>query len=135
MIRITPAHPGHFVWADLAATNAASAISFYSRMFGWTPIQYNVGGGAITRLCLDNLTFASIYQLRSRHDAAGVPSHWTPYIAVQDADAATAQVADLGGRPIVRPFDVDGIARVALVQDPVGALVGIWQQLRPPLIM
>jgi predicted enzyme related to lactoylglutathione lyase len=30
----------------------------------------------------------------------------------------------------VAPFDVPGTARIALIQDAVGALVGLWEQKR-----
>jgi predicted enzyme related to lactoylglutathione lyase len=31
---------------------------------------------------------------------------------------------------VVAPFDVPGTARIALIQDAVGALVGLWQPIR-----
>lgn len=135
MTWINAVEPGRFVWVDLAATDAAIAKCFYSRMFGWTPLEHDAGDGTMTRLRLDEVEFASIYQLHAGHKSAGVPSHWTPYVAVEDTDAAAMKAAGMGGRIIVRPFDVDGLARVALVQDPVGALVGIWQQCQSPRTM
>ena len=45
-------------------------------------------------------------------------------------DALTPRVASLGGRVLVAPFDVQGIARIALIEDAVGAVVGLWQPPR-----
>jgi predicted enzyme related to lactoylglutathione lyase len=35
----------------------------------------------------------------------------------------------LGGTVIVDPFLVSGIARIALVLDSVGALIGLWEPI------
>jgi uncharacterized protein len=48
---------------------------------------------------------------------------------VDDINAATRRVLAAGGRVVVQPFDVDGMARIALVIDTVGALLGLWQPL------
>lgn len=118
---------GRFVWVDLAAADAARAASFYCDLFGWSAHSHHVGGGQITRFRLDGADVASLYQLQKHHLARGVPSHWTPYVAVESADAAASKVTALSGRIIVKPFDVAGLARVSLVQDPVGGLFGLWQ--------
>jgi predicted enzyme related to lactoylglutathione lyase len=56
-----------------------------------------------------------------------MPSHWTPYICVGDVKEAARRVTSCGGEVIIRPFALPGIARIALVLDSVGALVGLWE--------
>jgi predicted enzyme related to lactoylglutathione lyase len=63
----------------------------------------------------------------------GVPSHWTPYIQVDDLDDTVRRVTAFGGKVIVRPFVVSGIARIALVLDSVGAHVGLWEPIEANL--
>jgi predicted enzyme related to lactoylglutathione lyase len=36
----------------------------------------------------------------------------------------------LGGKVIVDPFVVSGVARVALILDSVGAVVGLWEPIQ-----
>jgi predicted enzyme related to lactoylglutathione lyase len=63
------------------------------------------------------------------HLDQGVPSHWTPYIRVVNVDDAARRVTPCGGKVIVRPFVVSGVARIALILDSVGAQVGLWEPI------
>lgn len=123
---------GAFCWSDLAATDAQAAAAFYERMFGWRPSEQAANGGRFTRLRLDRRDVGSLYQLQRAALEAGVGSHWTPYVRVADAHGAAHRAASLGGRVLVRPFEVAGIARIALVEDGVGAPLGLWEALDPP---
>jgi uncharacterized protein len=124
---------GQFCWHDLAAANSDQARAFYGRLFGWTSQDEKAGKGAFSRVLLGGTGIGSIYQLNRRHLAQGVPSHWTPYVSVQNADSAASKASALGAAVIVEPFDVPGIARIALVQDPLGATFGLWQSADPDL--
>ena len=42
---------------------------------------------------------------------------------------AVQRATFLGGTVIAHPFVVSGIARIALIQDSVGALVGLWEPI------
>lgn len=119
--------PARFCWLDLAAVDAGNAARFYEGMFGWRATRYQANGGEIFRFIDKGATIASLYQLRSREIERGVPSHWTPYVAVPAIDEAASKAEALGGQVIVKPFDVDGIARVGLVADSVGGLFGLWE--------
>ncbi len=116
-----------FCWVDLAATDAQAARRFYAAVFGWTFQQQQANGGVFTRCRAAGHDVGSMYQLGRAEREHGVPSHWTPYLRVEQADAAAQRAIEFGGRLLVAPFDVAGIARIALVQDAVGALVGLWQ--------
>ena len=120
---------GRFCWIDLAATDARRAQDFYARLFGWRAHEQAANGGSFSRLELEGADVASLYQLGNAQLQQGVPSHWTPYVRVRSADAAARRAAELGGGVLVQPFDVDGIARIALVVDGVGASFGLWQPL------
>jgi predicted enzyme related to lactoylglutathione lyase len=125
-------HPDTIVgkpcWVDLAASDEAAARRFYERLFDWTTKAHDLAGGTFRRFFAGNDAVASLYQLKGRHLIQGVPSHWTPYVAVADTDRSAARAAALGASVVVAPFDVPGIARIALVQDPIGALFGLWQR-------
>jgi len=116
-----------FCWLDLAATDAQLAKRFYADAFGWHFEQQSANGGVFTRCRVAGRAVGSLYQLGPAECERGVPSHWTPYLRVEQADAAARRAVACGGRLVVAPFDVDGVARIALVQDAVGALVGLWQ--------
>ena len=56
-----------------------------------------------------------------------VPPHWNLYIAVESADAAAERAADLGATILEPPFDVQNFGRMAVIQDPAGAIFCVWQ--------
>ena len=54
----------------------------------------------------------------------GIPDHWFAYLAVDDVDARIGR-ATAAGAKLLRPmFDVPGVGRIAIVQDPIGAVLG-----------
>lgn len=120
---------GRFCWLDLAATDARRAEAFYGALFGWVARTEEANGGIFTRLQLGGEDVGSLYQLQRSHLEHGVPSHWTPYVRVDDIEAATRRVVALDGKVMVRPFDVAARARIALIVDPGGALLGLWQSI------
>jgi len=129
MINLGKAVAGEFCWVDLAATDAGSAKAFYGQLFGWTSSERTVNGGSFTRLQLPGRDIGSLYQLQQDHITDGVPSHWTPYIRVDDLDDTVRRVPLHGGKVLVRPFAVAAFARIALILDSVGAHVGLWEPL------
>jgi hypothetical protein len=115
---------------DLAAADTAAAKVFYNEMFGWTAHDEPANGGFFTRLRLSGRDVGSLYQLKRAQLESGVPSHWTPYVRVDDVQEAAERAASLGGEIIVRPIAVADLARVALIVDAVGAPLGLWQHGR-----
>jgi len=122
---------GAFCWVDLAATDAAAARSFYRGVFGWAAHEHAANGGTFTRWQLDGRDIGSMYPLSAAQREHQVPSHWTAYVRVNDIDTAAQRVVACGGRVLVQPFLVTGVARIALVLDAVGAQLGLWQSLGP----
>ena len=55
-----------------------------------------------------------------------MPPHWLSYVTVASADGSAARAADLGGTVHAGPFDV-GARRMAVVADPTGAMLGLWE--------
>ncbi len=51
----------------------------------------------------------------------GAPDHWMTYLAVDDVNRRCREAAAAGGTVCKGPFDVLGVARMAMVQDATGA--------------
>ena len=120
--------PGTFCWVDLATSDAAGAKAFYGRLFGWEGEDMPVGEGrSYTMLRIDGLDVAALYDQGEEAGAAGVPPHWDSYVSVVDADEVAGRVEGLGGRVLAGPFDVFDSGRMAVVQDPAGAILSLWQ--------
>jgi uncharacterized protein len=57
----------------------------------------------------------------------GIPPHWNLYVTVEDLDATVGKVADAGGQVFAEPFDVFDAGRMAVIADPSGAALCLWQ--------
>jgi predicted enzyme related to lactoylglutathione lyase len=115
--------PGTFSWTDLSTPDPEAAKSFYGGLFGWeaedTPIP---GGGVYTMLRLDGKNACAISAARE-----GQMTAWLSYVTVDEVDAAARRVGELGGTVHAEPFDVMTAGRMAVVQDPTGAVFALWQ--------
>ena len=118
--------PGTFCWIELATTDQAAAKYFYSQLFGWSASDFAMGSDEVyTTFHLHSFDTAAAYTMRSQEKDA--PPHWNLYIAVENADASAAKAATLGATVNVAPFDVNDFGRMAVLQDPTGAMFCIWQ--------
>lgn len=117
---------GTFTWIELATTDAAAAKRFYSELLGWTFDDNPMGPDMVYTTCkLGDERVAALYTMGA--ERAGVPSHWSGYIAVESADA-TQKVAVENGAKVVQPaFDVMTFGRMAVLTDPTGATLCLWQ--------
>jgi predicted enzyme related to lactoylglutathione lyase len=121
-------HPaGTFCWVELATTDQAAAKSFYSAIFGWTPVDSPMGPDEYyTMFKLNRGDAAAGYTMRPE-ERATTPPHWNLYIAVDDADDCAKKAGELGGKVLMAPFDVMTYGRMAVIQDPTGAVFCAWQ--------
>lgn len=120
--------PGTFCWADLGTPDADAAKRFYTGLFGWDAEDRPMGPDAVyTMFYLDGKAVAALYQDPQQ---AGTPPHWLSYISVDGADDVARRAADLGGTLLMDAFDVLDVGRMALIQDPSGAVVALWEPKR-----
>ena len=116
---------GTFGWVDLAAGDQEAATAFYTRLLDLESEDLPVdGGGHYTMLRKHGQNVAGI---GGNPDPDSFPTTWQSYIIVDNADAVTARVPDLGGTLLIPAFDVMTSGRMAVVQDPTGAVVSLWQ--------
>ena len=120
--------PGTFCWTDLATTDPDAAKDFYARLFGWSYTD-RPGGVAETYVeaSLDGDAVAGIYPQPAQQRDQGVPPFWFSYVAVESADRAADRVGELGGSVHAEPSDVVDAGRLAIVADPTGAMLGLWE--------
>jgi predicted enzyme related to lactoylglutathione lyase len=119
---------GSFCWLELATTDAGAAKKFYSNLFGWTSTDQQMGPDVtytIFRLGANDV--AGAYRLMKDQLEAHVPPHWMLYIKIDSADASAAKAVRLGAQQIVPPSDIPNIGRFAVLQDPTGAHISIFQ--------
>jgi len=49
------------------------------------------------------------------------------YVLVTSADESAAKAKELGATVVAGPFDVQTHGRMAVIQDPTGAVIALWQ--------
>jgi predicted enzyme related to lactoylglutathione lyase len=113
---------GTFCWVDLVTADKAAAARFYGELLGWEIPE----GERHVHCRLRGRDVAGLYSLPD------TPPRWTSYVAVEDADATAARAAALGGTVVEEPFDVGPEGRRAVVADPAGARVALWQARSHP---
>ena len=117
--------PGEVNWMDLTVTDAERVRDFYCGVAGWTAQGCDMGGYE------DYVMMAGATPVGGVCHAWGVnldlPPVWLLYINVADLDEALARVASLGGEVAREPTSMSGHGRFAVVKDPAGAFVGLFQ--------
>ena len=125
---VTSYQQGTPSWVDLLTTDQAGAEKFYGQLFGWEAKREPVGAGRFYSIqYLKGKIIAGIMEQSKQQSEQGVPPSWFTYITVEGVDAVTAKVEKLGGRVISESFDVFENGRMAIIQDPEGAFVSLWQ--------
>jgi len=124
-LRATPI--GAIGWTDLTVPDAPEVRDFYAAVVGWNPSPVDMGG----------------YADYSMHDAAGtpvagvchargvnadLPPVWLVYVRVADLTNSLAECARRGGSVIAAPHAFGETARYAVIQDPAGAIVALFEE-------
>lgn len=120
--------PGTFCWVELGTTDGEAAKKFYTELFDWDFTDSPIGPGMVyTMLKQNGKDVGALYQLTPEMASAGVPPHWMSYVSVTSADESAAKAKELGATLMKEPFDVFTVGRMAVIQDPTGAVFSLWQ--------
>jgi predicted enzyme related to lactoylglutathione lyase len=120
--------PGTFCWPELATTDQKAGVAFYRGLFGWELNDMPMGPGeSYSMFRMRGRDVAAACALRPEERQQGVPPHWNAYVAVISADDAAKRAQELGGKVLAPPFDVMDAGRMAVLQDPTGAVFNVWQ--------
>lgn len=110
-------------WIDIGVADFDTATAFYSGLFGWEIPEGNEEAGGYRSVTLDGRVVAGMSPMQM----VPGPPFWTTYINVDSADDVVAKVSDAGGQVLMPPMDVMEFGRMAILADPTGAAIGLWQ--------
>jgi predicted enzyme related to lactoylglutathione lyase len=128
MAEFTTHAAGTFCWIELATSDPEAAKRFYAELFGWGHKDDPMGPDFVyTTLLQGGKAVGALYRLQPEEASQGMPPHWGSYVRVADLDATAAKVAALGGQLLAPPMDVMSFGRMAVFQDPTGAVLSLWQ--------
>ena len=119
---------GSWCHIEIPCASPQGAKKFYGKVFGWNfqdapaldYVLFSTGDGEIG---------GGLW-----NPPPGIPRVITNYISVEHVDTMVARVQEHGGK-LVRPrMEVPGHGWFALVADPDGNIVGLWQDAPQPPI-
>ena len=122
---------GRFAWHELATTDPGAAATFYGRITSWRtePSEFSDD----YTLLMKGETAQGGVEALQRHPVAGAAKpHWMPYVCVYDVDACARQVKTLGGELRGGPREVPNVGSWAVIADPYGALIGMYEPEAAP---
>lgn len=110
-----------FVHIELLTKDVRRAKDFYTRLFDWkledvpemdyTLIKVGEGtGGGMMRTPMPE-----------------IPSHWLPYVLVDDVAGSTEKARSLGATIVKEVTEIPGYGRFSVMIDPTGAALALWQ--------
>ena len=119
---------GSFGWHDLTVADAPRLRDFYREVVGWTVEPLSMGdyddyvmqdaqGTGVAGVC------------HARGANADIPPVWIHYVVVADLEESLEQVRRLEGRVLNGPREMPGQGRYAIVEDPTGAAMGLFEHV------
>ena len=119
----TSYQPGEPSWIDLATPDLEGSIAFYSGLFGWSCERGGEDVSGYSIFLKDSKQVGGAMTIQNE----GQPPAWCSYISTDDADKTAELVGSNGGTVLMPVMDVMDIGRMAIVMDPAGGALGIWQ--------
>lgn len=113
-------------WCDLTIPNATATRDFYASVVGWKPVGLEMDG--YEDYCMnrpsDGQTVAGICHRQGPN--SDISPVWLVYFTVADIDASLKAVTEGGGK-VLRPTVEMGGGKMAVIQDPAGAICALFQ--------
>ena len=115
---------GTFYWNELMARDIEGAKKFYAQTMGWSfDAMPMPGGGSYWVAKIGDQPVGGIFDI-SGPDYNDVAVGWMSYIAVDDVDARVKKAVAAGAKVMKPAFDVPGVGRIVILQEPGGAGIG-----------
>ncbi len=116
---------GDWIWRSLITRDAVAGAGFYNAVFGLqTYTLPSTPGEQHLLLASDNYARATANSFPGRTDAH---AHWLGFVRVESAQASASKAVTLGGQVLVQPRPDRHGGMIAVVADPLGAAVGLFE--------
>ena len=114
---------GKFVWHEHVSPDPKQAEGFYTQLFGWGTEVFKPGE-------VDYVMISSGGQSHGGFGKAmegAPPPHWLSHVAVENLEETIEKAKDAGGSLAAGPWDMAEVGRIAIIADPQGAYVSLYQ--------
>ncbi|EMD82219.1 VOC family protein [Pacificimonas flava] len=117
--------PGSFIWYELMTTDMDAAEAFYAQVVGWTASDSGQSQMRYTLMSADSGPAAGIFTIPE--SAKGAGPVWLGQIWVEDLSEALTSAKGAGAAVHVEPEAIPGVGRMAMIADPQGVVLGLFQ--------
>jgi uncharacterized protein len=111
-------------WVDLMTSDPAGSRAFYGEVFGWAADNPQPEFGGYFNFTKNGVYVAGGMANQPDMDVTNV---WSVYLTSDDARKTVEAAASSGGHVVVPAMDVGELGTMAVVVDPGGATIGLWQ--------
>jgi predicted enzyme related to lactoylglutathione lyase len=115
--------PGAFSWCELMTSDPTAAMEYYGKLFGWELLPFPMAEFEYNVIRNGEAMIGGIMPIPK--DAGGMPSNWGCYVTVADCDETVKKALELGGKVCMGPQDIPDVGRMAVIQDPQGAVLSV----------
>jgi len=122
---------GRFVWHELLTTDPKAAGAFFSKIIGWKTQPWG-NDQSYTLFVAGGRQLAGLMAQPEEAKKMGAPPSWMTYIATNDVDDTARLASSLGAKVLKAPEDIPGAGRYAVLQDPQGAVFGLYKSNQAP---
>ena len=112
---------GEFCWETLTTPDGTKSKAFYAALCGWKTVKGPVSDEMIV------FGTDSGEQVADVQETKDVPPSWLTYVVVEKRDAARARAEKLGAKVLMPSIEVPNVGSIAVVADPNGAVLGLFQ--------
>lgn len=112
-------------WADITVPDLAAAQRFYGGLLGWEFSEGHPEAGGYVTASVGGHRVAGL--LGAQDARAGAAAAWCVYLATDDVTLATGHAVAAGAQLLAGPMTVLGLGDIAVLADPAGAVVGLFQ--------
>ena len=117
---------GRFVWYEMMASDPSGAEAFYTKLIGWTTKAGSIPDMPYTEWMNGETPVGGLMPLPDEAKQSGAPPHWLAYVTVPSVDDTRQQAEGLGAKTLMGPMDIETVGRIAVLQDPQGAVFAIY---------
>jgi uncharacterized protein len=120
--------PGAISWTELSTTDVEAAKKFYGALFGWTFQEFPMPDTVYHVVKTGEREIGGI--MKTPKEAAGMPPFWMTYVTVENVDQTVKNAKETGGKALLEPMDIPQVGRLAVLQDPQGAVFAVISYLK-----